>query len=308
MAYQPDLTLGEARTIIDRALSKARELMQVGGFAIVDTGGGVVTMSRMGESATFSVWVSRAKAYVSAVQRSPSARNATGWRQNLAGFFAMQHIMRDDIFPGPGGLPIRKNGRVVGGIATAGGVGPWTEIPGVDPNALMVDGVAANVEDLVIAYALQVPYRNQHEEGRSLPGQATTERIDELPHTLEVARRYADRAIEAAETRGIRIGVAVVDEAGQLMQMDRMDGAAPMAPDLAEAKALTALNFQRPSIEVSKTIALDRLGEIRQIAHFNVLAGAGGVPIMRDGYVVGALGVHGGGADASAAIANEAAG
>jgi len=86
-----------------------------------------------------------------------------------------------------------------------------------------------------------------------------------------------------------------VDELGQLMQMDRMDGAAPMAPDLAESKALTALNFQRPSMEVAKTVSADRIAEIREIVHFKILAGGGGVPIVMDGQVVGAIGVHGGG-------------
>jgi uncharacterized protein GlcG (DUF336 family) len=56
---------------------------------------------------------------------------------------------------------------------------------------------------------------------------------------------------------------------------------------------------------------MDRVGEMRQVAHFNILAilaGHGGLPIMQDSYVVGAIGVHGGGAEAGAAIASEAVG
>jgi glc operon protein GlcG len=215
--------------------------------------------------------------------------------------------MHDEIFPGPGGMPIRKEGRVVGAISTGGGLGPWTEIPGIDPSQLTYEGQPANAEDLIISYALQIPYQNQHEEGRRLPGPRTEERIDDLPHCLATARRYADRAIDEAARRGMRISVAVVDEAGQLMQMDRMDGATPMSPDLAEAKAQTALNFGRPTIDVQKTISADRLGEIRGIIHFKLLAGGGGTPIVRDGVVVGALGVHGGGGgEASDEIARAA--
>jgi glc operon protein GlcG len=121
-----------------------------------------------------------------------------------------------------------------------------------------------------------------------------------------VARAYADRALAAAEQRGVRAAVAVIDELGQLMQLDRMDGASPQAPDLAEAKAQTALNFQRPTVELQKTLSPDRLAEIKQIAHYQILVGAGGVPIVRDGYVVGAIGVHGGGADLSAELARAA--
>src|SRR5207249_10123816 len=175
-AYEPDLTHAAARSMIDRAVSKAREFFQTGGFVVVDAGGGIVSLSRQGEAAATAGWVARAKAFVAAVQRSPSARNAAGWRENPVNFAAMQKLMRDDIFAGPGGVPIRKDGRIVGAMATAGGTGPWTEVPGIDPSALMVDGVAANVEDLIIAYALQIPYQNQHGEGRRPVGQQANER------------------------------------------------------------------------------------------------------------------------------------
>src|SRR5947207_8672081 len=153
----------------------------------------------------------------------------------------MQRLMRDEICPGPGAMPIRKDGRVVGALSTGGGVGPWNEVPGVDPSLLMVDGVPANVEDLVIAHALQIKYEDQH-PGPHRVGPRWDERSDGLPHSLATARELADRASKAASDKNVRISVAVVDEAGQLMQMDRMTGAQPMGPDLAEAEALSALN------------------------------------------------------------------
>jgi uncharacterized protein GlcG (DUF336 family) len=100
----------------------------------------------------------------------------------------------------------------------------------------------------------------------------------------------------------------VIDEAGQLMQMDRMGDAGALAPDLAEAKAQTALNFRRASLEVGKTFPPDRLAEIREISHFKILAGGGGVPITSDGRIVGALGVHGAGGEMSDEIARMAVG
>jgi uncharacterized protein GlcG (DUF336 family) len=308
MAFQLDLTLAEAREIVDRALSKARELKLAGNFVVVDAGGGVVTISRAGECAPAGVWVARAKAYVSAVQRAPSARAATMWRDRPAVFSAFQHLMPEEIFPGPGAMPIRKNGRVVGGISTGGGgVGPWTEIPGVDSKLLTVDGEPANAEDLVISYALQIKYENQHPDVTRLVGNPVDERNDGLPHSLDTARKYADRAIAAAKEHGYKVSVAVVDEVGQLMQVDRMDGSPAMAADLAEAKAMTSLNYGRPTADVGKTVSVDRLTEIREIVRFKFLAGAGGVPIIKDGSVVGAVGVHGGGGgEASDAVARAA--
>jgi len=307
MPYPPDLTLAEARAIMDRALAKARELKQAGAFVIVDAGGGVISASRIGEGPTSSVWISRAKAYVAAVQRAPSARSATQWRERPAVFASMQQLMRDEIFPGPGAMPIRKDGRVVGAISTGGGVGPWTEIPGIDASMLMVDGAPANCEDMIIAHALQAKYQNQHPEVEKLVGPFVDERKDDLPHSLDHARAYADRAIESARQKGYKVAVVVVDEAGQLMQMDRMDGASPMAPDLAEAKALTALNFQRPTIDIPKAITAERLAEMREVAHYKIAAGGGGIPILRDGFVVGAIGIQGaGGAERSDQIARSA--
>jgi uncharacterized protein GlcG (DUF336 family) len=220
----------------------------------------------------------------------------------------MQRLMREEIFPGPGAMPIRKDGRVVGALSTGGGVGPWTEVPGIDASQLMVDGKPANVEDLVIAHALQIGYENQHPQVERSVGPRWEERSDGLPHSLASARALADRAIAAARAKGNRISVAVVDEGGQLMQMDRMDGAQPMGPDLAEAKAVTALNWQRPTLDLGKTFPMDRANEIREIIHFKVLMGGGGVPVTQDGMVVGAVGVHGGGGDLSDEFARAAVG
>lgn len=295
MALETDLTLAEARGYIDRALAKARELKQAGAFVVLDAGGNVVSISRIGEGSPASVWVSRGKAYVAAVQRAPSARNAANWRENPIIFSAFQRLMHDEIFPGPGAMPIRKNGRVVGGMSTGGGLGPWTEIPGVDPSLLMADGKPANAEDLIISYALQIPYQNQHEEGRKLVGPRVEERIDDLPHCLPAARTYADRVLQAADKRGARAAVVVVDELGQLVQLDRMDGSTLHGGELAEAKAMTALNFQRSTMDLAKNFSMERFAEIKQLVHYKAFAGSGGVPIVRDGQVVGAVGVHGGG-------------
>ena len=48
--------------------------------------------------------------------------------------------------------------------------------------------------------------------------------------TLDDARRYADAAIAAARAQDLRVAVAVVDEGGLLLQLDRMDGALLMGP------------------------------------------------------------------------------
>ncbi len=304
---QPDLTLAEARAIIDRAVAKARELYQAGAFVVLDAGGNVVSVSVMEGAPASSVWISRAKAYVAAVQREPSARRAANWHRNPVGFAGYQALMRGEIFAGPGALPIRKAGRVVGALSTGGGLGPFTEIPGLDPARLTVDGVPANAEDLVIATALQIPYENQHPEVERLVGPRIEIPPDDRPRTLAVARRYADRALAAAAARQVRVGVAVLDELGQLVQMDRQDGAGLLAPDLAEALARTALVFQCASSAVRERFPGETFAQVQALTRHRLVAAGGGVPIVQDGWVIGALGVSGSGSSVlDEAIAQEA--
>lgn len=196
-------------------------------------------------------------------------------------------------------MPILKNGRVVGGIATGGGIGPFTEIPGVDADRLMVDGKQANAEDLVICTALGVPYQSQHGD-RALrenwPRSGSP--ADPLPLGLEEAGGYVDRAVEAANAAGTPIGVAVVDELGRIIQNHRMDESPLVSAAMAEAKAMSALKFRRPTATLAEEFRGNspRMRAIEKMAGFTILALGGGVPIERDGRVVGAIGISGSGA------------
>lgn len=316
MAYQRDLTHAEARAIIDRAVAKARELKQAGAFAVLDAGGNVICVSRMGEAPMSAAWEARAKAYVSATQGAPSALIAWRWHHVTALFAAAQRMARDAILPEPGAMPITKDGRVVGAIA-AGGIGPWTEIPGVDAALLRAGRVKANAEDLIIAHALQIPYERQHPSAGAYhshewhfhysegPGdRPIEERVDDLPHSLDTARRYADAVIEAGRERGQHhFAVVVLDEVGQIMQVDRLDGGTMMSPDVAEAKASTALNFLSPSRGAVRLTPQVQAG-LRSFVGTRLHFVGGGVPIMREGYVVGAIGIsHGGGTESEHELA-----
>ncbi len=116
-----------------------------------------------------------------------------------------------------------------------------------------------------------------------------------MPLPLVEARGYADRAIARATELGVRIGVAVVDELGQLVQLDRMDGAPLLAPDTALAKALTALYFQQQTSSLAARFAQQpgQLERFQALAPFTLLPLPGGLPLQRAGEVIGAIGVSG---------------
>ena len=151
------LTLGDARALIDRALEKAAEVRRLGAFVVVDEGGNVLSISRMDGAPAAGVDISRAKAYLAAVSKGPTRPFGDRMHEYFERWDGWRAIMPEHIFPGPGGMPIVRDGEVVGGIST----GPAVELP-VDDAVLMVDGKRANAEDLIIAYALGLPYVDQH--------------------------------------------------------------------------------------------------------------------------------------------------
>ena len=126
--------------------------------------------------------------------------------------------------------------------------------------------------------------------------------------TLSEAMDYVDKGIDRAKEMGIGVSLALLDEFGQLVQLDRMEGASLMTPDVAEAKAVTALNFKRPTSRLAQEFQDHpiRLSSIQQAVHFNVLALGGGIPIFGDGELVGAIGVSGATAEQDEEVANHA--
>jgi glc operon protein GlcG len=110
--------------------------------------------------------------------------------------------------------------------------------------------------------------------------------------TLDEALACNDRGIAKAKELGVQVALVVVDEFGQLVQLDRMDGASLMSPDVAEAKAITALNFKLPTREVAR-LKPEALREIGDVVHFKLVTAPGGLPIFDDSVLKGAIGVSG---------------
>lgn len=300
-----DLPLTEARALIDRAIDKAEQLGLRGGLAVVGASGGLISASRMDAGGPGGMARARSKAWISATQQIPSAehlRRMTTIAPPVATGFAQ--ASPEAVFPGAGGLPIRKDGVVVAGIAASGAtVSPFFP-EGVAPEVVSASGRPANPEDLLIAYALGVPYVGQHgddgERWQARFGDLTVSPEDSLgmapapraSHQAELAwaRRLCDAAVEEATRRGLRIAVAVVDPGGDPIQQDRMDDAPTGAVAVAQAIANSAALLGHPS---------ELVGELYDVAALAatlfppILATAGGVPLVADGRIVGGVGVAG---------------
>lgn len=108
--------------------------------------------------------------------------------------------------------------------------------------------------------------------------------------TLDVARRVAAAAETEAKRNNWAVSIAVVDDAGHLMVFHRLDGAKLVATDIAIRKARTAVYFQSPTKSLEEEVAGGR-NALLPIEGFMPLEG--GIPLMVDGVLVGAVGVSG---------------
>ena len=97
-------------------------------------------------------------------------------------------------------------------------------------------------------------------------------------------------ALEKAGDGGSRVVVAVVDPSGEVIELRRTPGAQVASSRVAVDKARTAAIFVRPSRELEEQVSSGRLGAL---ALHGAKALTGGVPLVVDGEVVGAIGTSG---------------
>jgi glc operon protein GlcG len=108
--------------------------------------------------------------------------------------------------------------------------------------------------------------------------------------TLEAAKRIAAAAEGEANRRGATVVIAVVDEGGHLLLLERLDDTQVASVEVGIGKARTAAIFRRPSKEFEDQI---RNGRVAALALSGATPLQGGIPIKVDGKVVGAIGVSG---------------
>lgn len=109
--------------------------------------------------------------------------------------------------------------------------------------------------------------------------------------TLEDARAIARAAELEATAHRWAVTIAIVDDGGHLLWLQRLDGAAPISARIAPAKARTAALGRRESRAYEEMINQGRASFLSAPGLEGMLEG--GVPLMVDGECVGAVGVSG---------------
>jgi glc operon protein GlcG len=134
--------------------------------------------------------------------------------------------------------------------------------------------------------------------GRGYAGERVL--VDRQSLSLEAARRIVAAAEREATARGVGVVIAVVDSAGMLIELSRMDTAQVASVNVGIGKARTAAIYRRPSREFEEQI---RNGRVAALALVDATPLQGGVPVVVDEVVVGAVGVSGDTPAADEAIA-----
>lgn len=109
--------------------------------------------------------------------------------------------------------------------------------------------------------------------------------------TLEDTRRIAAAAEAEALANGWAVSIAIADDGGHLLWLQRLDGAAPISAHIAPAKARTAALGRRESKVYEDVINQGRFSFLSAPELEGMLEG--GVPVIVDGQCIGAVGVSG---------------
>ncbi len=107
--------------------------------------------------------------------------------------------------------------------------------------------------------------------------------------TLDDAKQLLAAAEDEANRNDWGVVIAILNDGGRIVAVHRMDGARPGNDEIALAKARTAVMTSRPSGVWERWIETEHPSYVT----FPVLAAKGGVPIIVDGHLVGAMGISG---------------
>jgi len=114
--------------------------------------------------------------------------------------------------------------------------------------------------------------------------------------TLEQAKKVAALSVAEAAKNNWRMAIAIVDVAGDLVYFEKMDGTQLASVNIAQDKARSSVRFKRPTKAMQDVLAAGGAG-VRFLALQGAIPVEGGLPLIMDGKIVGAVGASGGTSD-----------
>ena len=216
-------------------------------------------------------------------------------------------------------------------------------VPGVNPSSAALHvarTVVRRAERIITALAKQVPVREELRKyinrlsdacfamARLEEARAKDQEIEELKDTvrqvvktlgamgkeedsmdmsIETLKKMAGFIEEKAKEIGVPVAFSAVDEGGNLLYFQRMEGTLLISTKVSQDKAYTACALKCPTCDLADvTKPGESLWSLHNSGDGRIICFGGGYPIKKDGKVIGAIGVSGGTAEEDMAVATYA--
>ena len=303
------INLATAERIADACENFARKENVGISIYILDNEGNHVYMHRMDGQGYVSIMTAEMKARTAVLTHQPSKARMNRVVQNPD--TELQQI-QIGLYPNAGGLPIIVNDQMIGAIGV-GGSPPrlaegWsdeicahqalTEVVGPQPQL---------IQDLPPRPAVNrgnapVPTFNLPQNvtpKSSLPpefvvsGRAAAAIFDGNQISGEAAKKIARTCRDWGAARGGAVSIYIFDTHGTLVHQERGDGMLYNNMHTSMLKAQTALQTREPTSIRDAQLSNDPSGLPRQVVQFDFFTNSGGLPIVVDGEMIGAIGVGG---------------
>ena len=285
---------------------------------VLDSDGNHVYMDRMDGQGYLNIVTADMKARTALMLRSPSKNLMNGVIQDPTR--ELQYIQLGE-FPNSGGLPIVVNKQLIGAVGVGGSaprVPVWSDEICAHKALVEVIGpsVPPLVEDLparpnanpgnapVPRFVAATPPKSSLPAEFVVGGKGAGNVFDGNQISLAAAKKIARVCRDWAAAKGGTMSLYIIDNAGEFVHMERMDGQVYNNIRTALLKAQTALKTRQPTSINAAQLKNNASGIPRSTAFFNFFTNSGGIPIVVDGQMIGAVGVGGGagGRDENCAI------
>jgi glc operon protein GlcG len=288
---------------------------------ILDNEGNHVYMHRMDGQGYLNIVTAEMKARTALLLRAPSK---TRMNQVIQNPDSELQAIQIGFFPNSGGLPIIVNDQLIGAIGV-GGSAPrvaqgWsdeicahkamTEVFGPQPPLIedLPPRPAANRGNAPVPrfdLAQGVVPRSSLPPEFVVSGKAAANIFDANQISSEAAKKIARTCRAWAAEHGGTASIYIIDTHGTFVHQERGDGQIYANIHTAMLKAQTALQTRQPTSIRTAQLRNDPRGIPRQLVQFGFFTNSGGIPIVVDGEMIGAIGVGGGagGGDENCAIA-----
>jgi glc operon protein GlcG len=312
------INLATAQRIADSCeKAAAAENVQIS-IMVLDKEGNHVYMDRMDGQGYLNIVTADMKARTALTRREPSK-------------IAMNRVIQDPtqelqliqlgFFANSGGLPVLVNKQLIGAVGVGGSaprVPVWSDEICAHKALVEVIGpsVPPLVEDLpprpnpnpgnapVPRFAAATTPKSTLPAEFVVSGKGAGSVFDGNQISLAAAKKIARTCRDWAASKGGTMTMYIIDDAGEFVHMERMDGQIYTNIHTALLKAQTALKTRQPTSIRTAQLKNDPSGIPRQLAFFDFFTNSGGIPIVVDGQMIGAVGVGGGagGGDENCAI------